>query len=358
MISLLVFIVVLGVIILIHEFGHFIAAKTSGVNVEKFSLGFGKKIFSFKREETEYAISMFPLGGYVKLAGDTANEAKGEKFEYLSKPIGVRAKIIFAGSFFNYLLAFVCFWLVFVIGYPTLTTKVGEVLKDYPAYSSGLKAGDEVIEIDGKKVDNWDSMQREIQVKQGIIKIKVRRDSQIMDFAINPQKKDITDVLGSKKKISLIGIAPKDEFIKQRYNPIKSIFVAAKTLIDFTVLTYKSLWRMVVGKMSFKESVTGPLGIFYITKKAASFGISAVLHLMAVLNLSLAVFNLLPLPVFDGGHIVLLGIEKLRRRKFPVKFEEIMNNVGWGFIIILAVFVFFNDLVKFGILKNIHNFIK
>ncbi|MEW5758566.1 MAG: RIP metalloprotease RseP [Candidatus Omnitrophota bacterium] len=356
MFSLLIFIIVLSIIILIHELGHFTAAKKQGVRIEKFSLGFGPKIFSIKKNDTEYLISLFPLGGYVKLAGDNRSEIKGEPFEYFSKSCGSRAKIIFAGPFLNYCLAFLCFWLVFTIGFPSLTTKIGDVIKDYPASNAGIKKGDQIIEVGSKKVENWEQMQKAIQPSTGEIDIKVKRNDKIINFLITPEIKETKDLLGSKKNISMIGIMPEDEWIILKYNPVKSFFVAGSTLIDFTVLTYKSIWRMVIGRLSFKESVTGPLGIFYITKKAASFGISALLHLMAVLNLSLAIFNLLPLPIFDGGHIVLLGLEKIRRRPLSEKAENILNNIGLAMIIILAVFVFYNDLAKFGVFKNIKLF--
>lgn len=356
MFSLLVFIIVLSIIILIHELGHFMAAKRQGVKVEKFSLGFGPKLISIKRGGTEYLVCLFPLGGYVKLAGDNRAEVKGEKFEYFSKSPGSRAKIIFAGPFLNYVLAFICFWFVFMIGFPSLTTKVGEVLKDYPAYTSGIQKGDQIIQIDSKEVKTWDQMQRAIQSSQEELDVKVQRNDKILDFIIKPQVKEANDMLGSKKKISLIGVVPDDEWITLKYNPLKSFIVAGTTLIDFTVLTYKSIWRMVIGRLSFKESVTGPLGIFYITKKATSFGISALLHLMAVLNLSLAIFNLLPLPIFDGGHIFLLGLEKLRRKPLSEKTENALNNIGLALIIALAVFVFYNDLAKFGIFKNLKLF--
>lgn len=352
MFSLLVFIIVLSIIILIHEFGHFIAAKRQGVKVERFSLGFGPKLLSFKKQDTEYLLSLFPLGGYVKLAGDNRSEIKGEPFEYFSKSVGSRAKIIFSGPLLNYILAFLCFWLTFSIGFPTLTTRVGDVLKDYPASFAGIKADDKIIEVDGKKVQAWEQMQQIIQVKKDAVKLKVERQGKILDFLIIPQAKESEDLLGSKKKVSLIGIVPKDEWVDIKYNPFKSFIIAGRTLINFTYITYKSIWRMIIGRLSFKESVTGPLGIFYITKKAASFGLSAVLHLMAVLNLSLAIFNLLPLPIFDGGHIVLLGIEKLRRKPLSEKVENVLNNIGLTMIIMLAVFVFYNDLLKFGIFKH------
>src|SRR4030042_1455801 len=150
MITFLIFIFILSILIIVNEFGHFIAAKSAGVRVEKFSLGFGPQLLKKKRDNTEYSLSAIPLGGYVKLAGDNLEEYKGKSFEYLAKTPGERFRIIFFGPLLNYILGFLCLWLIFFVGYPTLTTKVGGLIDGFGAKVAGLEVGDKIIAVDGK----------------------------------------------------------------------------------------------------------------------------------------------------------------------------------------------------------------
>ncbi|MCX5712995.1 MAG: RIP metalloprotease RseP [Candidatus Omnitrophica bacterium] len=348
MIGLLIFLFVLGVVIISHEFGHFIVAKKLGVRVEKFSFGFGKALWKKKKGHTEYAISSVPLGGYVKLAGDCLEEYKGNSDEYLSRPPEQRAAIVFFGPLFNYVLGFLCFWFIFFAGYPTLTTKVGTLLDDFGAKNAGIQAGDKIITIGGKKVFYWDDLQKEIQSNKNnkFLDISVIRADKEYNFKVEIKSKELGDSLGQKRSFGLIGITPADEIVKVRHGLIASFGLAASKTLDMTVTTYKALWYLVTGKLSMRESMTGPLGIFLITSKAAALGFTALLHLIAVLNISLAIFNLLPFPVLDGGHMVLLAIEKIRGKMISEKFERVMNQIGISLLLFLAVIVTYNDLMR------------
>lgn len=348
MISFLIFLFILGLLILVHEFGHFIAAKRIGVKVEDFSLGFGPHLVSLKKGDTQYSLSLIPLGGYVKLAGDNLEEYKGRPDEYLSHPPAQRAKIIFFGPILNYVLGFLCFWLILFAGYPTLTTKVGGLIDGFGAKDAGLRIGDQITEVDGKKVAYWEDLQKIIYQKKPLQKVRVSilRDNQESFLEIEIRQKKIDDPLGQKQSVGLLGVTPKDEIVKVRHGFFKSFFLSLSKTWDLTILTYKSLWRMATGKLSLRESVSGPLGIFFITSQAASLGIIALLHLIAVLNISLGIFNLLPLPVLDGGHLVLLYIERLRQKSLGLKAERMLNQIGITFIIALAGFVTYNDIVR------------
>lgn len=350
MIPFFIFLFILGVLIIVHEFGHFIVAKKIGVKVEKFSLGFGPQILKKKKKDTEYSVSAIPLGGYVKLAGDNQEEYKGKSYEYLSQAPGKRFWIICFGPLLNYLLGFLCFWWIFFMGYPTLTTKVGGLLDGFGAKEAGIQVGDKIIAVDGEKVDSFEDLQKIIQGKKGktAVMLSVLRENQEYQIEVNIKEKKLEDVLGEKRKIGLLGITPYyDEVIKTRHGFFASFFLSINKTWDLTVMTYKALWRMLTGKLSLRESVTGPLGIFYITSQAASLGIIALLHLIAVLNVNLAIFNLLPLPVLDGGHIALLGLEKIRGKGLGIKAEQIVTRVGLTLIITLAVFVIYNDVARF-----------
>jgi len=346
MISLFIFIFILGILIIVHEFGHFMMAKKVGVRVEKFSLGFGPQLFKKKKGDTEYSLSAIPLGGYVKLAGDSLQDYKGEPDEYLFKKPNQRAAIIFFGPLLNYLLGFLCLWFVFATGYPMLTTKVGGLIEGFGAQQAGIKAGDRIVAIDGQRITFWEEMQRITQSKKGApsIKLVVLRDNKEYNFEVKIQEKELGDMLGQKRKRGLLGITPEGEITNVRYGLAKSFLLGLEKTYELTVITYKSLWRIIVGKLSLRESVTGPLGIFYITSKAAEIGVTAVIQLVAVLSLSLAIFNLLPLPILDGGHILFLAVEKVRGRRLGLAAENIITRIGLALIISLAILVTYIDV--------------
>lgn len=349
MIGLLVFILVLSILIVVHEFGHFIMAKRVGVKVEQFSLGFGPKLFKKTAKDTEYSISAIPLGGYVKLAGDNMEEYKGENNEYFSQPPGRRFQIIFFGPFLNYVLGFLCFWLIFFTGYPTLTTKVGGLLEGFGAKKAGIYVGDKITAVDGKKVAYWEDLQKIIQSKktQTEVLLTIVRDDKELNIEVPIREKQMQDVLGESKNVGLLGITPFDELVIVRHGFLQSFFLGVSKTWELTALTFKGLWRIIIGKLSVRESVTGPLGIFYITSKAASMGVIAVIHLIAVLSVSLAIFNILPLPVLDGGHIFFLAIEKVRGKALSVKTERIITQIGLSVIVSLAILVTYNDVLRF-----------
>ncbi|MBU0503378.1 MAG: RIP metalloprotease RseP [Candidatus Omnitrophota bacterium] len=356
MISFFIFIFILGLLIIVHEWGHFIASRRVGVRVEKFSIGFGPRLFTKVRNKTEYSLSAIPFGGYVKLAGDNLDEYKGGADEYFSKPLKQRFKIIFAGAFLNYIMGFLCFWLIFFIGFPTLTTKVGGLVDGFGAKESGIISGDKIISIDNKKTLTWPELQAAVQMRKDKSKVDVMvlREGQELNFAVVIREKPLKDVLGEKRNIGLLGITPADEIVQIKYGFFKSFFMGMNKALDLSALTYKALWRMITGNLSIKDSVTGPLGMYYLTSKAASIGLVAILHLMAALSISLAIFNLLPLPALDGGHIVLLLIEKIRGKALSLRAERIFSNVGMSLLITLAVAVFYNDLIRFGWIDKVN----
>ncbi|MDO8536415.1 MAG: RIP metalloprotease RseP [Candidatus Omnitrophota bacterium] len=358
--SLIYFLIVLSVLVLVHEFGHFIAAKRIGIRVEKFSFGFGPKLFSVKKGDTEYLISAIPLGGYIKMSGDEPGESlTGKSFEFLSRSIWERFLVIFAGPFLNYVLAFLIFSVIFMFGNPTLTTEVGSLLKDYPAQMSGLAVGDKVIKADGKDVKYWEDMTEIIHKHiEGPIKLTIDKNGKISEIEIQPVIREVKDIFGKSTKIALLGIAPSQKIESVRYGFFDSFSKGFKKVIDLTAITYKAIWSIITGRLSVKESMTGPIGIFIIAGKAAQMGLIYLFHLMAMLSASLAIFNLLPLPVLDGGHILFLFIERLRGKPLSVKTQENIANVGVGLLILLTVFIFYNDIMKFGVIDNIMKLFK
>lgn len=350
MVSLLVFLFILGLLIIVHEFGHFILAKRAGVRVEEFSLGFGPRLLNKRIGVTDYNLNAIPLGGYVKLAGESRESYNGNSDEYLSKSVFQRCLIIFFGPLLNYALGFLFFWLIFFAGYPALTTRVGGLIEGLGAKSAGIQAGDRIMAVDSASVKSWEDLQEAIQRRktQEKVSLSILRDSEERTIEVKLGQQEVSDVFGKKRAMALLGITPfQDEVIKVRHGFIESFFLSGDKVLDLTLLTYKSIFMLASGRLSMRESVTGPLGIFYITSKAASVGIIAVLHLIALLSISLAIFNLLPLPVLDGGHILLLAVEKIRGRKLSVKAERVIMQTGLALIISLTVLVTYNDLVRF-----------
>lgn len=355
MLSAVSFIVVLSILVIVHEFGHFIVAKKTGVHVERFSIGFGPEILGITKGGTRYLISLIPLGGYVKLAGETEEEPiKGEKWEYLSRTVGERSRIIFAGPLLNYILAFFIFSFVFIIGYPTLTATVGEVLENYPGASAGIKPGDRILKINGHDVNYWEDVTRIVHTNKGSeIKLLIKRDSGLIDVIVTPKPQEVRTIFGSKKTVGLIGIMPTNDVVYVKYGIIKSVYMGAKKLFMLTYLTYRALWASLTGAIPFKESITGPVGIFYITGQAARLGFVYLLHLMGILSASLAIFNLLPVPVLDGGHLLFLLVEKVRRKPLSHKMQESITQVGLALLICLMAFVFYNDFMRYGVFEKL-----
>ncbi|MFH1996176.1 MAG: RIP metalloprotease RseP [Candidatus Omnitrophota bacterium] len=350
--SIIAFVFTLSVLIVAHEFGHFIIARRNGVRVERFSIGFGPKIWGVVAGETEYRLSLFPLGGYVKLSGQDPNdEIKGEPYEYLSKSVGARSRIVAAGPFLNYILGFLIFSFVFMVGSPTLTTEIGELIDGYPARSSGLEVGDSVREIDGAPVSRWEDMADMIHKKTSgdPVVFTVFRDTKTIEIAITPSIRNTKDIFGGKTTIALIGVAPSQNVVMVRYDPITAFYRGGKKVAGLTAMTYRALWSIATGKMSAKESMAGPIGIFVITGKVAAMGFVHLLHLMGVLSVSLAIFNILPVPVLDGGHLLFLGIEKLMRKPVSVRLQEVTTNIGLSVLIMVMAFFFYNDIVRFNI---------
>jgi len=358
MISILVFLLVLSIMVVIHEFGHMMAAKKAGVRVERFALGFGRVLFARTRNGTEYALCAIPLGGYVKLAGDSEEEYKGLPDEYLSKPAFKRFLIIVFGPLLNYLLGLFLFCFIFMAGYPNLSTTIGKVMPGMGAQSAGLKEGDSILSVEGVPVEHWEDIQRQIQLNTGkrAIMVKARRDGADIDYSVPLVDMKVKDDLGQPRLVGRMGIKPTEKVVFIRYGFFAAIGKGVSKTIELTVMTYKAFYYMLVGKMSARESVTGPLGIFIITSEAAKMGVIVTMHLMAVLSISLGIFNLLPLPVLDGGHVLLLAVEKVRGKRLGKKAEEIFMQSGFGLIIFLAVLVSINDLARFGFFEKIFHF--
>jgi regulator of sigma E protease len=357
--DLIIFLTVLSILIVVHEFGHFIVAKRCGVRVERFSLGFGPKLLSRTHDGTEFTLCLIPLGGFVKMAGDERANCKGGREEFFSHPVGHRALIVIMGPVVNYVLAYLCLVLVFLMGNPVLSNKVGEVMKDYPAAVAGLLAQDVVVRIEGQAIEQWEDLQKQVSESKGAtLSVEVLRQGLPLTLTITPRNDVLKNIFGQEEVVRVIGVRPAEEMVTVQYGPLVSLGKAAEKLWEITEMTYKALYRMLTLQMNPKEAMTGPIGIFFIIQKAAEMGFTYLVYITGIISASLAIFNLLPLPVLDGGHLLFLVIEKVRGRGLSPKADDLLSRVGLGLILTLALFVFYSDFERFGWIKKIHGFIR
>ncbi|MFA6636922.1 MAG: RIP metalloprotease RseP [Candidatus Omnitrophota bacterium] len=351
--TIFVVIMVFSVLILVHEAGHMFAAKRAGVNVEIFSLGFGKRLCGVEIGGTDYRISLFPLGGYVKMEGEEPGEAKGSETGLYSKPVGYRFWIMASGALTNYVFAFVLFWAIFMIGVPMPSNEVGEVIKDYPAEKAGIRTGDVIVKIDGKKVGYWDDIVDAIRTgskSRETLTFDLLRDDEPLSIDVTPEISTVTNVFGQKISRPMIGIGHRDKILPVSYGPAEAFYQGGRKLLSLTAMTYKGLWLMITGGMPLKESVSGPIGIMYLMNQAARLGVVWLLIITAQVSMALAIFNLLPFPVLDGGHIMFLAAEKIMGRPVSVKVQEILTNAALILLIAFALFVSWQDVIKFRLL--------
>ncbi|MCP4649316.1 MAG: RIP metalloprotease RseP [PVC group bacterium] len=359
MLSTIAFIFVLSILVVVHEFGHFIVAKLMKVRVETFSVGFGKKLISFTRGDTEYCVSAIPLGGYVKMSGDNPEEERqGNSWEFLSKPVGERAAIVAAGPLFNYIFAFIVFSIVFFIGFSVPTAKIGEIVADYPAQTAGVQEGDRIVSIAGENVKTWDELSAIIQQKtQNIpVSFEIERKNILQNVMITPKVIEEKNLFGEDIKIGVIGIRQSSEVTLVRFGVGESVIKGAQQVWMVTHVTYKMLSKVFTGQMSMRKSIAGPIGIFKITGDAAKTGFSSLLQIMALLSVSLAIINLFPIPVLDGGHLVFMFIEKIKGKPVSIKTQEVATRIGFALLLALMVFTVYNDLLRYDFFQKVCGF--
>ena len=343
--------IVLGLIVFVHELGHFLVAKGVGVGVERFSLGFGPKLLSKRFGETEYLISAVPLGGYVKMVGEDMAETVDPDLEQRSfahKSVGRRFLIVFAGPFFNFLAAFVVFSLTFLsfgVTVPLDAPKIGEVQPGWPAQKAGLAPGDEVLSVAGVPVKTWEELAKQIRQSQGQetrLSVKKGADGQIVEVVVKPELRADPVGSGGAKKYA-IGITPTSEL--QAVSLAEGIQLGAEQTWLWTWLIMENLMKLVRGQVSAEE-LGGPILIAQVASQQARLGLNYLLRFAAILNVNLAVFNLLPIPVLDGGHLLFCAIELLLGRPLSVRSREMAWRVGFLLIVTLIVLVFYNDIAR------------
>ncbi len=342
-------IIVLGVLIFVHELGHFLAAKLSRVCVLTFSLGFGPKLLGKKVGETQYQISMVPLGGYVKMVGEEAGEPIPPELRdrsFSSQSVQSRMGIVFAGVFFNFIFAVLAFIVIFMAGMPTLLPEIGDVKTDYPAYQAGLQRGDRILEINGSPIRRWDDLARMIQESGGRpLLLLVERDQKTFSVSVIPRTVSQKNLFGDDIQVGIIGISPTGNSFIESHGPFTAAYRAVVQCWRITELTVMSIIKIFEGKVSAK-TIGGPILIAQMAGQQAKAGWLSLLLFMAVISINLVVLNLLPIPVFDGWHILLFLVEGLTGKPVSLKLRERAQQVGIFLIILLMLMVFYNDISR------------
>lgn len=345
MLTIIAFIFVFSILIFFHELGHFIAAKVSGVKVYKFAFGFGPRILGFTKNQTEYLICLIPLGGYVKMAGEMgqedvkkiSEEEVPEKQRFDKKTIGIRALIVALGPFMNIATAVVIFSLIFFVnGIPVVTNFVSTIVQNGPAEQAGILSGDKIIAIDSIKMEDPNRIANTINKSSGEeLQITLDREGEVVDVFVIPKYDD-------DYKKGLIGIT--FEVTIERINIFSAFYKGLIATGNIIKLIFSNTIEMITGKVPME--IAGPLGIAQMTGEAAKLGFLNLLYFTAILSIFIGLFNLLPIPILDGGHLLILVIEKLRGKPLEPEKINFMYLIGISLMIIIFIFATYKDILR------------
>lgn len=344
--TLVYFLLILGLIVFIHELGHFIMAKKHGVYVYEFSLGFGPKLFSFKRknDETEYMIKLIPLGGYVMLAGETDEDDKNikENQKLNNKSFLQKMSVMVAGVFNNFLLGFIIIFILGLIyGTSFSSNKLHDIPKDYPLYQAGARNGDRLVKMNNVSIKNYDDILMAIAINGEGKKIEVT----VLKKDTNKEEKyKIKPVYDEETKSYYYGISIKNVEGKGLLDAIKYAFVKFVSIFKGLIIVIVSLFT---GKLGI-NSLSGPVGIYQVVGEASkgSMVVYSLLYLTAYLSINVGFMNILPFPAFDGGQAFLLIIEKIFNIKISMKVKTVINSVGFALLMVLMIYVTIKDVIN------------
>ncbi len=347
------FAIVLGVLIFFHELGHFLTAKYFGVKVLKFSLGFGPKVVGKKVGETEYLISAVPLGGYVKMLGESDDEEEAplspedEEKSFSNKHVGKRIAIVAAGPIFNLVLALFIFCASFLFsGMQVMTPEIGQVREGSPADRAGIEKGDMIVAIDDQPVHSWEDIKSHVEKNEGeALRITAKRGDEVISVAVIPQVSVVKNLFGEEIKTPLVGIVAAGHFKKVSIGPLEAInegFRKTWEIIELTCLTIVKLFQRVVPI----KTLGGPILIGQMTGQLAQENWIYLIPFTAVISINLGILNLLPVPILDGGLIIFLFIELITGKPLNLKKRELAQKTGLALLIMLMAVVIYNDIAR------------
>jgi regulator of sigma E protease len=362
------FVLVLGVLIFFHELGHYLAARSVGVHVEVFSIGFGRAIAGWTgRDGTYWKIGWIPLGGFVRLHGQESAEdrlaveaearEKGlpapqwrEGQTFAEKSVGRRAWVVAAGPLANFLLAAVLLaGLYATAGRPNTAAIVTGVQEASAAARAGLAAGDRIVSIEGRSVSRFEEVQGLVRLRPGqVLTMEIERGGERVRLSATPDRRELTDRFGNVQVIGLLGVSGGvPEYA--RLGPVQALFAGVSETVRMTDQTLVALWQMISGKRG-TEDIGGPLRIAQLSGEVAEGGIAPLIGLMALLSINLALINLFPIPVLDGGHLMFYAAEAIRGRPLPPRAQEYGFRAGLALLLCLFVLATWNDLTQLRVI--------
>jgi regulator of sigma E protease len=348
--SLFAFVVVLGILIFFHELGHFLIARLFGVGVEKFSLGFGPRLIGKKLGITDYRLSLVPLGGYVKMVGEEPDEELDPKLLPLSfthKHVLKRMLIVFAGPLFNILLAVLIFFVMAAsVGILILKPSIGMVKEGSPAHQAGFQKGDVITAIDGTAVDSWEEMADLITHSGGrTLEITLSRPTGDVVLRVAPELTTTKNLLGEDIRRYVIGIGTAGETYSRKLTFLEAAADSLRQTYNIVELMVVIVAKLLTGGISI-DTVGGPIMIAQMAGDQAKAGVGSLFQFIAVISVNLAVINLLPIPVLDGGHLLFFLVEAVKGRPVNIKVREVAQQVGMVLLIMLMILVFYNDITR------------
>lgn len=337
--TLIASIIVFGLIIFVHELGHYIAARLSGIKVLELALGFGPRLIGWSRGGTDYSLRIIPFGGFCRMLGEDPSE-KDDPGNFTEKPLLSRIAVVVAGPLMNFVLALLLLFSVyfFFVGVPiTDSTGIGNVVPGHPAAEAGLQTGDQLTAIDGVNVSNWNDVVSLIEDKEGRqVELAFIRDGKQNVISITPIAEETPE--GTR---GVIGITPRVE---------KFVFGGAiNSSFQYISFVLVATYQTLTGKVPLE--VVGPVGIISFVGQAANNGIVSLMLLTALISFSLCIMNLLPIPALDGGRLLFLLIEGIRRRPLDPEKEGFIHMIGFAILIILILLITYNDLIRLDIFR-------
>lgn len=356
------FLFVLTIVVFFHELGHFWVARRCGVKIDAFSIGFGPELVGFNdRHGTRWKLCAIPLGGYVRFHGDESaastpdvkvlskmDEAE-KRTAFFHQPVRNRAAIVAAGPIANFILAVVIFSAIFMVyGRQVTTPRVDSIQPASAAAEAGLQAGDLVLSIDGRKIENFGDMQRIVSASPGTpLRIVVRRENREISVTATPRLQEIKDNFGNVHRVGLLGISrstTREEVVTERYGPVDALRLGVAETYFVVERTLSYVGGMITGREA-TDQLGGPIRIAQISGQVASVSFAALLHLTAVLSVSIGLLNLFPVPLLDGGHLVFYAIEAIRGRPLSERAQEFGFRVGLALVLMLMLFATWNDIM-------------
>lgn len=343
-------VVVLGVLIFVHELGHFLVAKWAGVKVLRFSLGFGPKLVAVTRGDTEYCVSAIPLGGYVKMLGEESEEElspEDARRSFSSQPVLKRIGIVLAGPASNLILAVIIFALVYTFsGIPQIIPEIGTVNADSPAEKAGLQPGDLVLSINDRSLAQWEDLSTIIEEsREDVLTLRIQRGEEILTFRVAPKVSEVKNIFGETIERRVIGVMASGKTVMKEVNPLYAGYYSIVQTVHLSKLFLVTIGKL-IQRVVPMQTLGGPILIAQMAGQQASEGLINLIYFTALISVNLAVLNLLPIPVLDGGHILFYLVELVLGRPIALKKMEIAQKVGMFLLILLMLFVFYNDIMR------------